>query len=847
MKKILLMMLAAAALLSVSCQKGLVEGGNSPDDTAKVSVDLSFPTIQTRAYSDGTTAKQLQYAVYVKGNDGLKLLDGFTKTEQINLKKEVSFQLVTGHTYGFVFWAADASAPYTVAFGEKGATMTVNGELYANDEKLDAFYAYKEIEVKGDVGMQVQLRRPFAQINVGTDDYDPAAAAGYVPTVSHIQLSSVYTTLDLVSGNVGGEVQDQDFAYAPLPALTEKFPVEGAECNYMAMVYALVGADESVVEVSFDCKDKDDDSGEVRAKYTVGSVPVQRNHRTNIYGQLLTSNAKVIVEIVPEYEEPNYEVIAVADGVVYDEATDTFTVSSPAGLQWVAAQVNGNGGNSYVKTAKYVYGGAMVAFEKQTIELAGDLDMADVDWTPIGYETKKTSSTIGASIYAFAGTFDGKNHIISNLTVTTEKNDNAGLFGATNYATIKNLTLEDVNIDGHYKTAAFVADAWCTTIDNCHVKGGTVTSTPWEIKPNVYDDANNVGGIVGYLCGQPDAAAVTNCTVDGVAITAFRKIGGIVGVASFRKDDYGEPSATITGCTVSNTTITADMTEMRYDGYATRQPAIDEIVGEAQEGTKMDNNTSSDNVSLETKKANIVGASDAAAAIKAGGNVFLTESVSSQNGYTMTKDANINLNNNSLSAKSNGNYGDNIVIGNGATVTISNGEIKPADDASVDNSSATIIVKTAYESHLTLNNVKATGIHPVYLNSANENSTVTINGGEYYTTMPLEGVDSDSMAPAVYVAKGSTGSTIGGKVTINGGTFGSKGVVNNFLLNVEDVLRKQEGKEPRNFIEVFGGKFYNFDPSNNKAEGPGTNFVADGYTVVSYADGEDTIYEVVAE
>lgn len=233
--------------------------------------------------------------------------------------------------------------------------------------------------------------------------------------------------------------------------------------------------------------------------------------------------------------------------------------------------------------------------------------------------------------------------------------------------------------------------------------------------------------------------------------------------------------------------------------------------------------------------------------IKAGGDVILVSDVKSEKGYTLTKAADIDLNGHSLDAVSNGNYGDNIVIGNGAAVTISNGEIKPAENASVANASATIIVKTASESHLTLNNVKVTGIHPVYLNSTNENSSVIINGGEYFTTMPLEGVSSDNMAPAIYVGKGSTGSVTGGKVTINGGTFGQKGVVNNFLLNIEDVLRKQEGKEPRNFIEVFGGKYWNFDPSNNKAEGENTNFVADGYIVKKTQEGEDTLYEVVKE
>ena len=262
-------------------------------------------------------------------------------------------------------------------------------------------------------------------------------------------------------------------------------------------------------------------------------------------------------------------------------------------------------------------------------------------------------------------------------------------------------------------------------------------------------------------------------------------------------------------------------------------------------------NIKSNNIKLENKiiailkNYNLKTDEEIVKTIKSGGEVVLVSDVKSTSGYTLTKNSDIDLNGYVLDAVSNGNYGDNVVIGNGANVTISNGEIKPAENATVDNASATIIIKTAYESHLTLNNVKVTGIHPLYLNSANENSTVTINSGEYYTTMPLDNVDSDHMAPAVYVGKGSSGSVIGGKVTINGGTFGQKGVVNNFLLNVEDVLRKQEGKEPRDFIEVFGGVFINFSPNDCKSEGEHTNFVADGYTVEATNEGNDTIYTVV--
>lgn len=45
-------------------------------------------------------------------------------------------------------------------------------------------------------------------------------------------------------------------------------------------------------------------------------------------------------------------------------------------------------------------------------------------------------------------------------------------------------------------------------------------------------------------------------------------------------------------------------------------------------------------------------------------------------------------------------------------------------------------------------------------------------------------------------------------------------------------------------IIVSGGTFVNFNPANCQAEGDGTNFVKDGYTVTSKGKGEDTLYTV---
>ena len=120
-----------------------------------------------------------------------------------------------------------------------------------------------------------------------------------------------------------------------------------------------------------------------------------------------------------------------------------------------------------------------------------------------------------------------------------------------------------------------------------------------------------------------------------------------------------------------------------------------------------------------------------------------------------------------------------------------------------------------------------TGVNGGYGINVNDGATLTINGGYYY-----------GGGTAVQVQKGT--------LIINGGTFACEPYSNptygyNFLINCVDKAYKNGTAK----AIIQGGTFINFDPSNCTAEGAGTNFVADGYKVVSEAHGTDTWYTVV--
>ena len=121
-----------------------------------------------------------------------------------------------------------------------------------------------------------------------------------------------------------------------------------------------------------------------------------------------------------------------------------------------------------------------------------------------------------------------------------------------------------------------------------------------------------------------------------------------------------------------------------------------------------------------------------------------------------------------------------------------------------------------------------TGTNGGYAINVLNGATLTINSGNYY-----------GGGTAVQVQEGT--------LIVNGGFFAVEPYSDarygyNFLLNCIDGNYKNGSAK----IIVKGGTFVNFDPSNNTAEGAGTNFVADGYGVVAtpQANG-DKWYTVV--
>lgn len=167
------------------------------------------------------------------------------------------------------------------------------------------------------------------------------------------------------------------------------------------------------------------------------------------------------------------------------------------------------------------------SYAGQTVTLANDITLTGT-WTPIGQLIEVNGSWVGA----FSGTFDGGNHTISGLNVTTASGDGAGLFGNVKGGTIKNL-----NVNGTVSCGVFYVGGIAGYITN------TSTISDCVSYVNVTNTGSS-GGFAGGITGDTGYYNnnIQNCKNYG-NISSTGTAGGIAG-----RSDNALGSGSISGC-----------------------------------------------------------------------------------------------------------------------------------------------------------------------------------------------------------------------------------------------------------------------------------------------------------
>ena len=255
-------------------------------------------------------------------------------------------------------------------------------------------------------------------------------------------------------------------------------------------------------------------------------------------------------------------------------------------------------------------------FYHAKIKLMADIDLAGIDWIPIGFDFAVHDTSVRQDLdnksslnytsvthkqgsrRIFCGTFDGNGHTIYNLhnkrfaanvrdEVLQGKNrlyDNvqwmpSGLFGMIGAgATIRDLKLVDVDLYGYHTAGAIAgiaiseddSDDNAIHIENCTVDGANIylspmlrgdnynngTSYGFDVELNTsrtYARGIYAGGIIGHMVSKSTASSITNCIVRNATIRAYRRVGGILGsISNSEQGDYNNDNYDIT---ISNNTL----------------------------------------------------------------------------------------------------------------------------------------------------------------------------------------------------------------------------------------------------------------------------------------------------
>ena len=171
------------------------------------------------------------------------------------------------------------------------------------------------------------------------------------------------------------------------------------------------------------------------------------------------------------------------------------------------------------------------------LELSATQSTAGVNFVMTG-DVNMKNVTNWSGIKNFKGTFDGNGYKISNLT------GSQGLFDSATGANIKNLELENLNINNtanQKNVGGLVGEAFDSNLTNIKLTGGTVKS-----------NGNYTGAVAGHFKNQGGAATIVSNIASSVNVTGTENTGGIMGHYEVSFNDDRSSSAPHSNPTFNN-------------------------------------------------------------------------------------------------------------------------------------------------------------------------------------------------------------------------------------------------------------------------------------------------------
>ena len=228
---------------------------------------------------------------------------------------------------------------------------------------------------------------------------------------------------------------------------------------------------------------------------------------------------------------------------------DPYLIADAANLLWLQRQIP-RGDTVNDQHADVVAGKYTAKFAGMYFLQTQDIDLNGKNFASIGYYFANAKR-----MGAFGGTYDGQGFAIRNGKITSQNTGHGlnvnwghGLFGMIHGATIKNIVLDNVQVEGHGVTGAIVGRAAATAddkekgetlnvIENCVVNANCTVTAKYPTSVDTaklsadYDQASRAGGIVGMAYGTTVRYCVNHAAINVPGNWVMT--GGVVGSAGY--------------------------------------------------------------------------------------------------------------------------------------------------------------------------------------------------------------------------------------------------------------------------------------------------------------------------
>ena len=357
----------ATALFAGSCQQELLDTavqGNT------VTFSVKIPEASTKAVAVGNDASMINdlvYAVYKTTarsvDQALANWDGTTTFLYAvnsvdprfvsNSSDVVNVELLNDQNHIVLLWAQHED----VWVSQHGDAINLTNITYPSDlevsagcaDKYAAFSGVKFIAANDKTNTDaIELTRPFAQINIAT--VKPANYAVVIngTTVTVNEAGDNFN----VASQLPTETEDVTYEWAG-KVYEDKLSANSQEYDhYLAMGYVFAAGN-----VSVDYTIVTEGHGTITN--TISNVPVAKNYRTNIIGNLLTSDVDYNVVLDKNWKDDGANMDVICEGLV-ENINGDYEISTSEGLAYAINNKFQQGGNFYIYPGEYNLNGVTV-------------------------------------------------------------------------------------------------------------------------------------------------------------------------------------------------------------------------------------------------------------------------------------------------------------------------------------------------------------------------------------------------------------------------------------------------------------------------------------------------------